>query len=150
MAFLDCSDVLLDPDFTDNFTVNRREESVDANGRSQVQSFAKQTFGVVTSAGPNDLARLEDADTYKRVITIVTKFRLRGETADVAGTNWKPDLIVWRGDSFIVKEVDLYPQFGAGFVQAICASEDLVDQPAFGEDSYGFNNKTNSFYLGTI
>jgi hypothetical protein len=149
MAFLDISDVLLDPSFTDTFQVQRRLETVDINGRSTTRTSTSNTFGVVTAASPNDLSRLPDADVYHRVLSVVTQFKLRGETADGSGSNWKPDLIVWRGNSYIVKEVDLYPQFGAGFVQAICASEDLVDMPAT-EVIAAFNQKYNSSYLGII
>lgn len=150
MAFLDVSDVLLDPDFTDTFIVNRRVEVVSsATGRSATTVFKKPTFGVVTATGSDDLSRLQDADVFKRSITIVTKFKLRGEVEDNAKTNWKPDLITWRGDNFIVKVIDLYPQFGAGFVQAICSSEDLVDQPP-AETSLQFDNRVNSSYLGVI
>lgn len=149
MAFLDISDVLLDPSFTDTFQVQRRLETVDINGRSTTRTSTSNTFGVVTAASPNDLSRLPDADVYHRVLSVVTQFKLRGETADGSGSNWKPDLIVWRGDNYIVKEVDLYPQFGAGFVQAVCASEDLVDRPP-SETAFVFTSKSNSFYIGII
>lgn len=149
MAFLDVSDVLLSPEFTDRYVVNRRFETVDNNGRSQSSVSVFNTFGVVTAAGPNELSRVPDADEYRRVIVIVTKFKLRGEVADGAGNNWKPDLITWRGDNYIVREIDLYPQFGAGFVQAICSSEDLVDQPPT-ETAFVFTSKSNSSYLGII
>ena len=149
MAFLDVSDVLLDPDFTNSFVVQRRLETVDVNGRSQVQTFSAPSFGVVTAASPNDLERLPESDVYRRVISIVTKFKLRGETKDASGNNWKPDLIVWQGDHYLVREIDLYSQFGAGFIQALCSSEDLVDKPPT-ETSASFNSKANSSYTGII
>lgn len=122
MAFLDVSTVLLDPDFTDNFSVTRRQETVDNNGFSTVVPVTTQQIGVVTAASPNQLDRLAEADIFKRAINVVTKFKLQGEVV-----GYKPDLVVWRGDNYIVKEIDLYPQYGAGFIQALCVSEDLVD-----------------------
>ena len=150
MAFLDTTDVLLDPDFTDTFTVIRRQEVVGTNGRSNVTQFTKSSFGVVTSAGRNELERVPDADTYKRIIVIITKFPLQGEVTLGNGITYKPDLVVWRGDNYLVKECDLYPQFGAGFVQAICTSEDIIDTVVFPHGGMLFNQKSNSSYVGVI
>jgi hypothetical protein len=150
MAFLDISEVLLDPDFTDNFVVTRRLEVVGTNGRSNVTQFTKPTFGVVTAAGRNELERVPDADTYKRIIVIVTKFPLQGEVTLGNGITYKPDLVVWRGNNYLVKECDLYPQFGAGFVQAICTSEDIIDTSVFPYGGMLFNQKSNSSYLGAV
>ena len=85
MAFIDVSGVLLDPAFADKFTVNRRLETVGIFGRASVQTFVFETFGVVTSASPNDLSRLADYDSFGRAISIVTRFKLRGETRDASG-----------------------------------------------------------------
>ncbi len=62
-----------------------------------------------------------------RNLVIVTKFRLRGPAKD-GSTQYQPDLITWEGDSYVVKTIDPYPQYGAGFIQAIVGSMDSVDQ----------------------
>ena len=126
-AFIDVSEVLLSPDMADSFQVTRRPEVVVA-GRSTVPNpVTTDQIGVVTMASPNDLLRLEDNDRMDRTISIVTKARLQGP-AQVAGTNFKPDLVVWRGDTYVVKSCEPYPQFGAGFVQALAGSWDSVDE----------------------
>ena len=124
MALLDVSSILLDPDFVDTFDVIRRAQSFDAHGRSVLtnQTFGKVS-GVVTANSPSDLDRREDYQSMTRSISVVCQFHLRGET-----TGYTPDLVVWRGDNYLVKHVDSYPQFGAGFFQAECSSIDKTDK----------------------
>lgn len=124
MAFLDVSDVLLDPELTDTFTVVRRAESVNAQGRSVVAPENIDAFGVITVTGNNDLMRLPEEQRMGRHLSIVTKFRLRGPAP-----GFQPDALLWGGDTFVVQAIDPYPQYGAGFVQAICGSMDAIDQP---------------------
>ncbi len=126
---MDMSDALVDPDMLDKFTVVRRPEVIaPSTGRSTVP--APQTFanvrGVVASASGNDLQRLDDADRIGRNLSVITRFALRGPSKDAAGQVYKPDTIQWRGGNYVVKHIDPYPQFGRGFVQAICGETDLV------------------------
>lgn len=124
--YLDVSEALLDPTLVDQFVVTRRPEVIDAHGRSTVPApiVFKNIIGVVTAASPNDLERLDDQDRMGRHLSIVTKFRLQGPSP-----GFKPDTITWKGDVFIVKSIDPYPQFGDGFVQALVGSIDTQDQP---------------------
>lgn len=137
MAFVDVGmETCLDPMLSDAFTVTRRPEVMTSKGRSSVPAPVVYTrsrrrglpppVGVVTVASPNDLERLDDQDRAGRNISIVTRFPLQ-MTASYGGVKYKPDQIYWRGDTFIVKSVDPYPQFGAGFVQAIAGSIDHQD-----------------------
>lgn len=123
MALLDVDSPLLDPEFIDHFDVLRRQEVVDAHGRqTTVNTTFPRVIGVVTSSSPNDLERPEDYEIFARIISIVTKFRARGEVS-----GYLPDIVVWRGDNFVVKHIDLYPQFGEGFYQLDCESMDRTD-----------------------
>ena len=125
MALLDVSEILTDPDFADKFNVRRRSETVDTHGRSTVaEQLFSQVVGVVTAISPSDLDRREDYQAMTRSISIVCQFRLRGET-----DGGQPDIVVWRGNNYIVKHIDPYPQFGRGFIQAECSSMDRVDVP---------------------
>lgn len=112
----------------DLFDVVRRQEVVSSHGRSSVPSpvTTKNVSGVVNSASGNDLNRLEEADRMRRNISVVTSFALRGPAKDGSKV-FKPDLVLWRGGTYVVKLLDPYPQFGPGFVQAICGSENVVD-----------------------
>lgn len=145
MAFLDVSDVLLDPDFADEFAVKRRSEIIDLHGRSNTQDqIIPNLFGIITAASPSDLDRREDYQNMSRSLTIVCQFSLRGET-----TNFQPDIVVWRGSEYLVKHVDAYPQFGKGFYQAECSSMQKTDRALESEDQKGldFETSDNSQYL---
>lgn len=123
MALLDVSEILVDPDLADRFTVKRRTEVIDDFGRA---STTDETFegviGVVTSANPNDLMRLPEAQRMDRNFCIVTKFRLIGPAPGK-----QPDTILWYGSTLVVKDIQPYPQYGAGFIQAIAGSMDIID-----------------------
>lgn len=125
---MDMSDAFCEEN-TDLFDVVRREEVVTSQGRSTVPNpiTTKNVSGVVTAASGNDLARLAEADRMGRNIVVVTPFALRGPAKDGAKV-FKPDLVLWRGGRYVVKDLAPYPQFGPGFVQAICGSTDVVDQ----------------------
>jgi hypothetical protein len=123
---LDVSEALVDPDLTDLFDVVRRMETINpATGRSQqVSETTRSVVGVICAANPNDLDRLDDMQRMGRHLTLVTKFRLIGPAPGK-----QPDLVTWKGDSYVVKAVDPYPQYGDGFVQVILGSIDIIDQP---------------------
>ncbi len=129
MAYLDVSDVLLDPEIADKFSVIRRRTSNNTYGEvSNSASTFNGVIGVVTSSSPNDLMRLADDQLMGRHLTIVTRFRLYGPAKN-ATASFQPDIVVWMGDQFVVKNIDPYPQYGAGFVQAIVGSIDPIDMP---------------------
>ena len=128
--YADVSDAILDPALSDSITVTQRPEVIDAHGRSTVPApvVTNNVAAVVCAASPNDLERLPEEDRTGRNISVITQFRL-GATRQ----GFKPDLITWPvgagADSYVVKSVDPYPQFGPGFVQVIAGSIDLQDQP---------------------
>jgi len=143
MPFLDVTQFLTDPDFADRFTVRRRNESVDKHGRSTiVETRIPNVIGVVTMGSQSDLDRRDDFQVTTRALTVVCKFALRGEVSQ-----YQPDVIVWRGDNYLVKHVDLYPHFGPGFYQAECYSVDRTDaQPYMSEftPDFTFNLASSS------
>lgn len=125
MPLLGVSDLLVDPDLADTFTVIRRIETVDATGRATVQEqFFRKVYGVVTMGSPNDLERRDDYQNMTRSLTVVTKFQLRG-----AVQGYQPDIVEWRGTRHLVKHVSPYPHFGRGFSQAECSSMANMDAP---------------------
>ncbi len=126
-AFLDVTELLIDPELVErsSFTVNRRTEVVDNHGRSTLTSVVHTgVLGVVCSASSNDLIRLPDDQKMGRNMSIVTKFHLQGPSP-----GFQADTVVWHGDTFVVKYVDVYSQFGGGFIQAIVGSMDSQDAP---------------------
>ena len=125
MPFLDVSDIVLDPDFADTFSVIRRAQVMGTNG---VATTSETTFpniiGVVTMSSPNDLERRDDYQMMTRSITVVCKFQLQGVV-----TGYQPDIILWRGQRHLVKHVSPYPHFGQGFYEAECSSMDNTEGP---------------------
>jgi hypothetical protein len=123
MAFIDMTDTVVDPMLATTFTVKRRQETVNSKGRSvQTVKMIPGVVGVVTSAGRNDLERLPEEQRMGRNFVVVTNFKLRGPT-----TGYQPDVIVWLGSDCVIKQLDPYPQFGLGFMQAIIGSMENMD-----------------------
>lgn len=128
MPLLDVSSVLLDPDFATRFTVRRRTQVISAKGRTTTtDTDTPNVVGVITVASPTDLERLPDDQRMGRNMLVVTKYRLRGPSKDNVD-QFQPDLVLWTGDTFIVKDVQPYTEYGAGFMQCIIGSIDLIDK----------------------
>lgn len=122
MPYINITEALLSPMLADAFTVVRRSAYVNDKGRSVVSAQNIAVRGVVNSAGPNDLVRVPEEQHMGRVLSIVSKFPLRGPAP-----GFQPDVILWHGDTFVVIVVDPYPQYGPGFSQAIVSSTDSID-----------------------
>jgi hypothetical protein len=127
---IDVTDVLLDPMIAgERFTVLRRRELVNNLG---VAEWQWETFpniiGSVTPTGDQSLVRDEGFQAQAKTILVITAFKLRGESKDEARRNYQPDVVVWNENYYMVRTVDDYSRYGAGFVQAECSSTDLVDQ----------------------
>lgn len=125
MATLDISEAIFSEEFIDEIIVIRREQNINDNGRPEpIKTVFSGVTAVVTSSNPNDLNRQDpNFEIASRTISVILEFRLRGETE-----GYFPDIVVWMGNNFIVKYIDLYPQFGNGFFQAVCTSMDREDE----------------------
>lgn len=115
MPLLDVSEVLLDPDFADAFTVYRQSVTVGANGRADRAEAAFSTVGVVTPDMWSTLQRAPEGSNASETITVITPFRL---TSSVDG--YDADEIVWNGKRYVVRAVGDCSRYGAGFVEASC------------------------------
>jgi galactose-6-phosphate isomerase len=125
MADLDVTALLSDPDFTDLFAVTRRAETLDSKGRVvALRKSYPNVIGVVTPNDPSDLDRAADYDSQTKSLTVITQFQLRPAT-----TGFKPDIVEWNGDRYLVRHVSQFSHFGAGFVEAECSSMDRMDNP---------------------
>lgn len=123
---IDVSDAILDTDLSTSIDVQQRPEVIVA-GRSTVPAPVNNVgvAAVVCASSGNDLDRLPEEDRTGRNITIVTQFRLRA-----TAPGYKPDIVTWpslTGDLYVVKNVDPYPQYGPGFVQAIAGAISAQD-----------------------
>lgn len=123
--WLDLSEAILDPYLADAVSVLRRTMTVNGFGEPVItSSTTPNVLGVVTVASPTDLQRLDDQQRMQRVLSFVTKFRIQGPSPGK-----QSDQVVWRGDTYVVIDIGPYPQFGSGFIQALIASQDFLDQP---------------------
>ena len=123
MAQLDVSEALTDPAFNSAFVVLRRTETVDDDGKSVVSLLQLPAQGVV-SGGPDDsLIQDPDDEHQERSLAIVTRFPLRG-----VAPGYKPDQVLFRGNTYEVVKLDDYGAFGSGFVQVELRSTRNVDE----------------------
>lgn len=122
--FLQIEDnIMLDPDLADTFVVLQRKDTVGTNGRTVITSTkVAGQLGIFCTASRNDLERLDDEQRMGRHMSVVTKFRLQGPSP-----GRQPDIVQWNGSDFIVQFVDLYTNYGPGFIQAIIGSIDSID-----------------------
>ncbi|MDN7433705.1 hypothetical protein QZN62_10820 [Burkholderia multivorans] len=116
MAFLDVTDVLLDPDFMDTgLLCNRMTQTVDDHGRAQ-NSVASTPFAAVVTSDKGDiLHRNADGSRIIGSITLHTMFRLLD-----GSVGQDADEVVWAGRTYTVVNVNDYSHFGRGFVCATC------------------------------
>lgn len=130
MPTLDVSDLLDDPDIAgDTFEVIRRIETVTQQGRTGITEVSQgMQVGAVYPTGSNSLSRQDAFQNGAKSISVVTTFRLR-MAAQEGGVQFQPDIVVWEGDRYIVRELDDYSNYGAGFVRAGCTSIDFIDAP---------------------
>lgn len=125
MPDIDVSDVLLDPEFCEVLTVQRRAESL-LKGRSTltVTTISPAPVGVVIPQNDSPMVRGPDQQSLPRLIQVHTPFRLRG-----ISTGFQPDLITWKGAPYVVNKVQDFSSYGQGFIQADCSSEASTEPP---------------------
>lgn len=131
MPWLDVSDVITDPFLADSFTVVRRMQTVNQQGETSILVMGSYSaIGVVTPTGSNSLVRAEAYESQSDSVQIITMFRLRSASQDVAGINWQPDLIQWNGITYQIKTLNDFTRFGAGFIQAEAIAIDYNPEPS--------------------
>lgn len=124
MPQIDVSFVLADPMFQDSFTVIRRSSEVGADGRAVATETQHPTKGVVTNQDPAELMRRDDGQFVPKAIFVASRFSFRQVSAETL-----PDIIVWAGVRYEVKQLYPYSRFGRGFNEVVARSLDAIDQP---------------------
>lgn len=140
---LDVTEVLLSPEFADEFQVVRRIQGTTTNGepyiaRTDIFKYRDGCIGVVTPSSENSLVRADAYEAQSNSVQVITKFRLQGAAKDgkaVPATQWLPDLIVWRDNHYIVRMTNDYSRFGAGFIVADCLLTEYIPQRDTQDDS---------------
>lgn len=150
MPFIDVTELAFDPDLADNlFQVIRRPQSVSPAGKVTItERPAVDARGAVWPSGDNSLSRVEAYETMANSITVLTTFRLRGPSRQ-GNAQFAPDLIVFKGSRYIVRDLKSFTQYGAGFMLAECLSIDFVDAAEGGGESLAlFGSARVSAFLG--
>ncbi|MGY0790957.1 phage head completion protein [Azospirillum argentinense] len=130
MATIDMSGLMLDPLLAGTpFTVIRRAETVNEFGETVIGTETiGPVYGSISPTGDNSLVRQDAFQAGAKTIKVITAFRLRGPSKDETGS-YQPDLILWAGTHYIVRDLKDWTAFGGGFVEADCSSIDFVDSP---------------------
>jgi galactose-6-phosphate isomerase len=125
MPTLDVSDVVVCEEFADRFDVIRRPEGISQSGRSTVsQVTVPGLYGTIYATGDNSLTRVADFEHGRKTLTICTKYRLQQ-----AAPGYQPDLVLYRGNQFVVTNVKDWSPYGAGFIEAECSSILAIEAP---------------------
>lgn len=132
MPWMDMSSVLANAYFTDTVTVIRRMQVMNSKGEASplIMGTYDDIVSVVVPTGSNSLARNEAYENQSKAIQVITEFRLRGASKDAAHLNWLPDLVQWDGNTYIVKDLNDFSAFGAGFMAADCVLFNYNPKPA--------------------
>jgi len=126
MPDIDVSDVLCDPMFAEQLTVQRRREVVGSNGRTTVSVKTYKPYGVALPQQGDAAQRGPDHQNLARVLEVHAQFRLRGPSTD--GTSeFQPDVVIWNGDPYVVVRIFDSSHYGAGFTHAECISQASLD-----------------------
>ena len=114
----------------DNFTVQRRQETVGTNGRNTISvTTTPNVPGVVHESGDQSLERPFEVSRQRKEIDVYTRFALRGDSLDANQASWQPDLVIWNGNTFVVKTVGDWSNYAEGWVVAHCIQEDMESVP---------------------
>ena len=124
MPTLDVSDIPVCVEFGDRFDVLRRPETINAFGRSVTSQVTATAYGTIYPTGDNSLVRQTDYELGRKTLTIVTPYRLRQ-----AAPGYQPDLILYRGNEYVVSKIEDYSQYGAGLIVAEVSSILATDPP---------------------
>jgi hypothetical protein len=130
VPLLDVSDLLLDPDFSEELTIQRRADTVGDNGRTSKGSIqiVPRPYGVVlpkdTWIGGNELERQPEGQFRGAALTVHSQFRFRS-----TAQGFQPDILIWNGDPYVCTLVNNYSHYGQGFTEAEFTSISTNDEP---------------------
>lgn len=117
MPLLNLSRVAKNPKFVQKVLRVVRQESVNEFGENILTTTTSQIKATITMASQNDLNRFTDATVYIKAINVITTTELN---ADRVG--YQPDIIIFQGDSYIIKGTFTYNV--NGFTRAIAVLSD--------------------------
>lgn len=123
MALIDVAELLTDPDFCDEYTIQRVTQSIDNNGRAVESIMDAPGYGSVQPVSSATLELFPDLVRASGQLQVFTRDILRSATAATA-----PDGIIWRGLNYRVQALSEWPHAGVGMVVAILIRLDFVGE----------------------
>ena len=109
MPLLDCTEILGDPDFAQDFVVVRFIRSVSQQGLTVDSPGLFQSYGVILPLSGAQLMMLPEAERLGSFITIITPFKL----VALSGTT-APDHVQWHGQDYLIRSVNDWTDWGQG------------------------------------
>jgi hypothetical protein len=128
MPLIDVTDVLSSLDIAcQSFTVVRRTETVNQYGESTLATVNIPVIGAIQPLGENATLREEMYTTASNGITVWTQTPIFNAGRDSGGVKYQPDLILWDGTYYLVRVLEPWSDYGAGFYKAECSQIDFED-----------------------
>lgn len=116
MALLDVTDVLDDPDFWSNITVERIQSGVDARGETALTRTQFPILGCVQPISTQELLRSPDAERLRGGVTVYARFGFISGDGPMSADN----IIVGKTRYTVISTND-WGAYGSGYTQAQCA-----------------------------
>lgn len=119
MALIDVTELMVDPDFVNSFSIIRRVDTINSKGENILnETTVNNIIGSIQGAGKDTIRRLPEDVQVSRVKTVYTKTLLQ---TDAAGKY--ADLIVIDSYRYAVINVTPWNNFGAGWYECDCVME---------------------------
>lgn len=114
MARIDVSELMVDPDFINSFSIARRTATTNIYGENIIaETIINNITGSVQSAGKEAIKRLPEGVKISNVKTIYTKTMLIADTNNPGYS----DQIIWEGLRYNVISCLPWSNFGAGWYE---------------------------------
>lgn len=122
---IDVTELLVDPDVGGNtLLLIRRPQAVNNYGESVDANDPIAIIGSAYPTGSNSLVREAAFSSQTDTITVCVRYPISGPSEDAQGKKYDADIIGWKGNFYIVKDVNNFSAYGPGFVEAECEAID--------------------------
>lgn len=107
---LNLSELLIDPDFAQPFTIQRSSGSFQLGGFQSTVTMIG-AVGAITVASEQDLDQVPEGDRVTGAMTFYTATPLFRTHAD-GGAPGLSDVLLWRGDAYRIQKIWPYADYG--------------------------------------
>jgi galactose-6-phosphate isomerase len=121
MPFIDVSDVLLDPDFEQEFLLLRSVQTVDDGGIATNTPTQLSIAGVIVPK-TSELDQVEEGLRIVSMIEVFTPFLMTAGSAGIVA-----DIVVYNNRSYRVMAVEDWSAYGNGWTKATCTEMSLAN-----------------------